>query len=51
VKQTEKKAQLKSYAQILCSKTTALINYRLRTLEPLKKDPKTERQIVIKLEE
>jgi hypothetical protein len=36
---------------MFCSKTTALINYHLRTLELLKKDLKKERQIVIKLEE
>jgi predicted PhzF superfamily epimerase YddE/YHI9 len=51
VKQTEKKAQPRSYAQMLRSKTTALINYRLRTLEPPKEDLKKERQVVIKLEE
>jgi hypothetical protein len=51
VKQTEEKVQPKSYAQTLRSKTTALINYRLRTLEPPKEDLKKERQVVIKLEE
>jgi hypothetical protein len=51
VKQTEKKVQSRSYAQTLCSKTTALINYCLGTLEPPKKDLKKERQIVIKLGE
>jgi hypothetical protein len=51
VKQTEEKAQPKSYAQTFRSKTTALINYRLRTLEPPKEDLKKERQVVIKLGE
>jgi hypothetical protein len=51
VKQTEEKAQPRSYAQTLCSKTTAPTSYRLRTLEPPKEDPKKERQVVIKLGE
>jgi hypothetical protein len=51
VKQTEEKAKPRSYAQTLRSKTTALTNYRLRTLEPPKEDPKKERQVVIKLGE
>jgi predicted PhzF superfamily epimerase YddE/YHI9 len=36
---------------MLRSKTTVLINYRLRTLELLKEDLKKERQVVIKLGE
>jgi predicted PhzF superfamily epimerase YddE/YHI9 len=36
---------------MLRSKTTVLINYRLRTLEPPKEDLKKERQVVIKLGE
>jgi hypothetical protein len=51
VKQTEKKVQPRSYAQTLRSETTALTNYRLRTLEPPKEDLKKERQVVIKLGE